>query len=127
MLSFLERLPRMIVWLLRSVLVMVLTLLVQHIAPASLVAVTLYKLHLLLLAGWGGYWLDRGLFPYARPHELMAGELEVEPPEPEPSDGPVQGLSSAYLQVSTGTWYEASMLRRAIIVAACLVCVALGA
>ena len=125
MLSFLERLPRMIVWLLLSVLVMGATLVVQRIAPASLVAVTFYKVHLLLLAGWGGYWLDRALFPYARPHELMAGQLEVEAPEPEPEDGPIQG--HAYLQVAAGTWYETSMLRRAIIVAGCLVCVALGA
>ncbi len=127
MLTFLERLPRMIAWLLLSILVMVATLVLQHAAPASLLAVTLYKIHLLLLAGWGGYWLDRGLFPYARPHELLAKLLEIEKPEPEPHDGPIDGFASAYLQVSPGTWYETSMLRRAIIVAGCLVCVALGA
>ncbi len=125
MLSFLQRLPRMTAWLLLSALVMLLTLAAQHAAPTSLVAVTLYKIHLLLLAGWGGYWLDRVLFPYARPHELLAGQLEVEPPEPQRDDGPIEG--HAYLQVSAGTWYETSMLRRAIIVAGCLVCVALGA
>jgi hypothetical protein len=124
-LSFLERLPRMVAWLLLSVLVMVATLAVQHLAPASLVAVTFYKVHLLLLAGWGGYWLDRALFPYARPHELLAGLVEVEPPEQQHDAGPIAG--QAYLQVSAGSWYEASMLRRAIIVAGCLVCVAMGA
>ena len=28
-----------------------------------------WKFSLILTAGWLGYWLDRGLFPYARPHE----------------------------------------------------------
>lgn len=29
----------------------------------------LQKVNLVVLAGWIGYWLDRELFPYARPHE----------------------------------------------------------
>lgn len=83
-----------------SILLIVLAYLVQASWPGSLVAVSLYKAHLMALGGWGGYWIDRALFPYARPDQICKHD---------------------------GAYLGPSMLRRAIVVAACLVCVGLGA
>lgn len=96
--------PRMLVWLVLTIVLMGLALLLQAEAPGNLVAVTLYKAHLLSLGGWGGYWLDRALFPYDRPHELK---------------NPQEYVGSKAL--------ASASLRRAIIVAACLITVGLGA
>ncbi|MBK1613343.1 hypothetical protein CKO44_07650 [Rubrivivax gelatinosus] len=109
------RSPRMTSWLILSVLLFVAALGMQHMAPSSLVAVTLYKLHLMSTAGWAGYWLDRVLFPYARPHLYCEAETEIEPFD----DGAVLQVMTAHA--------PAVMLRRAVIVAGCLICVALGA
>lgn len=86
-----------------AVLVLLLSALVLFIAPIQL-TVTAYKLSLVTLAAWLGYWLDRWIFPYARPHWLA-----------NVSDDDRRLLAS---------WY---MLRRAIIVAATILAVALGA
>lgn len=83
-----------------TVALIVLAFLVQAGWPGSLVAVSLYKAHLMALGGWGGYWIDRALFPYARPDKMAKVD---------------------------GVYLGPSMLRRAIVVAACLVCVGLGA
>lgn len=115
-------LPRMLVCLVLTLALMALSLLLQGIAPGSLLAVTLYKAHLMALGGWGGYWLDRGLFPYDRPHTYLLDDLpQIDADEPYKEAGLVAGIS-----VSTGAFGH-SMLRRAIIVAACLICVGLGA
>lgn len=90
---------RMWPWLVLTVVLMALALLMQRLAPGDVVAVTLYKAHLMALGGWGGYWLDRALFPYERPHTQQGSPGE----------------------------FDAANLRRAIVVAACLVCVGLGA
>lgn len=79
-----------------GLIVILLSLAIIWLSPFQL-GVTLYKLSVVTLGGWLGYWLDRWIFPYARPH----GELN-----------PV------------ASWY---MLRRAIIVAATILAVALGA
>ncbi|MFT4191654.1 MAG: putative holin [Comamonas sp.] len=126
LLNFLRGLftPRMIVWALLSVVLGAAALGVQALWPTSLVAVTLYKAHLMSLGGWGGYWLDRVLFPYGRPHECLGGEcsipINLAEPEGGPHDTPHEGLGFA-------GHYEAATLRRAIVVAACLICVGLGA
>ena len=57
---------RMGSWFVASLVLMAAALLVQHIYTGSVVAVTLYKAHLMVLGGWGGYWLDRALFPRER-------------------------------------------------------------
>lgn len=108
-------------WFVVSLVLVTAALLTAQWWPGSTVAVTLYKAHLLSLGGWGGYWLDRGLFPYDRPHthldcERWGGEV--------PSDDLAD--SGAYLQVASSA-YTLGMLRRAIVVGACLVCVGLGA
>ncbi|MBK1683420.1 putative holin [Rhodoferax fermentans] len=110
--------PRMLVFLVLMLLLMVLSLFLQQSQPGSLLAVTVYKSHLMALGGWGGYWLDRCLFPYDRPHQY----LEIDD-TPEPDDLPGEFATA----VCHGGTFSQSMLRRAIIVAACLICVGLGA
>lgn len=112
--------PRMLHWLLATVLLMALAQAAMRADAGSLYAVSLYKCHLMSLGGWGGYWLDRALFPYARPHSYLEEEEEL-PTDLRTDDGYVVGM----LQGASD--YPTSMLRRAIIVAACLVCVGLGA
>lgn len=97
-----------------TVALIVLAYLVQTGWPGSLVAVSLYKAHLMALGGWGGYWIDRALFPYDRPHEYLEGDSEA-------LDGTVAISHTALTQ------FGLSMQRRAIVVAACLICVGLGA
>lgn len=91
---------------------------VQAHWPGSLIAVSLYKAHLMALGGWGGYWIDRALFPYDRPHEYLEADMNA---EPEYNDGIVSISHTALRQ------FGLSMLRRAVVVAACLICVGLGA
>lgn len=88
--------PRLIDWLLVAV---ALVALIWWLAPQN-IPVLLYKLALVSLAGVVGYWLDRALFPYARPHDWMV-------------DG--------HHLIGVGC-----MLRRAVIVAAAMIGVTLG-
>ena len=122
--------PRMLWWALGSVFLVLLAMHLQDAYPGSVLAVTAYKAHLLALGGWGGYWLDRALFPYDRPHQHLE-------PDPDPALEEAMGDEAArvqdqlgattqLLQVTTASFGHA-MLRRAIVVAACLVCVGLGA
>lgn len=76
----------------------VLLLAVWALAPQQ-AAVTLYKVSLVTLAAVVGYWLDRSMFPYGRPDDL--------------ADDPDA--------------FGAAMLRRAIVVAAAMVAMGLGA
>lgn len=92
-------LPRLADWLIATI---VLTVLVGILAPHQ-VLVSLYKLSLLATAGVGGYWLDRALFPYARPDRCLD------------------------LMRDRGIIFAAAMLRRALIVAAAMIAVGLGA
>jgi Cu/Ag efflux pump CusA len=100
---------RMSVWL---VVTIVLCVIVAFIARHQL-GVTVYKLSLISLGAYIGYWIDRGLSPYARPHDLINKAAE------------------AWQDV--GRWEiladlaARAMLRRAIIVAACVVAAGLGA
>lgn len=112
--------PRMFAWLVATVLLAIAAHNAQANYPGLLVAVSLYKAHLMSLGGWGGYWLDRALFPYARPHSYLEDEDDL-PPELQADDGHIVGI------LQSASDYPTSMLRRAIIVGACLVCVGLGA
>jgi hypothetical protein len=109
--------PRMLGWALLTVVLISIALFVHEAYPGTLLAVTLYKAHLMALGGWGGYWLDRALFPYDRPHQYL--QLADDPEEM------AEDLASAELVASSS--FGHAMLRRAIIVAACLICVGLGA
>ena len=122
------RAPRMFDWLIAAVL---LAALVWCIAPQQL-PVSLYKLSLVALAAVAGYWIDRSLFPYARPdYFLQLGEFE-DAPLPlceKPSDD--GATSTIELQAAPDDvllrLMGVAMLRRAIIVAATMLAVGLGA
>lgn len=90
------RLPRLADWM---AIAAALTLAIALVAPQQL-PVTLYKLSLVSLAAVVGYWVDRGIFPYARPDDLSVA----------------RGIETA-----------AVYLRRALIVGACIIGVSLGA
>jgi hypothetical protein len=59
-------LPRMWDFILAS---LALFAVIVYVAPEQ-VGVVLYKLALVSLGGVVGYWLDRRLFPYSRPHAV---------------------------------------------------------
>lgn len=98
---------RMGMWLVVSI---VLAVVAFGLSP-SLLGVTVYKLNLLSIAAWLGYWIDRSLFPYARPSELLA-------------DGDETIFAD---QTDPPLVVAASFLRRAIIVGACLIAFSLAA
>jgi len=91
------KLPRMIV---ATVLSVALSIAISQLAPHQAL-VTLYKFSLVTGAGVAGYYLDRELFPYARPDILLVG-----------------GRESAF---------AAAQIRRAIIVGAMMLAVGMGA
>ncbi len=89
---------RMLSWLAIS---LALTAAIYLVAPHQL-QVTLYKLSLITTAAWLGYWIDRSLFPYARPDKI-------------------------YDDTFNANEMNLASLRRALIIAACVVAAALGA
>lgn len=89
-------LPRMSGWLLITLILLVL---IWLLSPQQLI-VSLYKLLLITMAAVVAYWIDRSLFPYARPDDLSLGTSDM-------------------LMAS-------AMLRRAIIVGAAMLAVSLG-
>lgn len=113
-----KKLPRMVGWLLVA---LVLSLLIFALSPQQL-PVSLYKLNLITIAGVVGYWLDRSLFPYARPDTFQA--QDVEPDDLDDSD-----VLCFDLEVfpPNDLLFAVSMLRRAVIVAAAMIAVSLGA
>ena len=109
------RAPRSTTWL---VLAAVLVACIAIVAPPQL-PVVLYKVSLIALAAVLGYWLDRALFPYARPDGYLMRDWRFGTDEPEGDvDYPVV---VGYIRVFT-----AAMLRRAIVVGAVVLGVAAG-
>lgn len=84
-----------------------LGLAIAALAPQQL-PVTLYKLSLITIAAVAGYYIDRELFPYARPDRLLSRYQCAD------------DKLGAYLA-------GAAMARRALVVSACVIAVALGA
>lgn len=80
-----------------TALALILTGLVFYLAPAQF-PVVLHKFSLVTLAAVLGFWLDRHLFPHGRPDQLL-GRID---------------------------WYNAACLRRAVVVSACILGVALA-
>lgn len=114
--------PRMLGWLAIAVLLIVA---VWAIAPQQL-PVTLYKASLVSLAGVVGYWLDRSLFPYARPDELMGRGIAL--PELVPSaDGSGNNTLLCEGDPYAVQAFAAAMIRRALIVSAAMLAMGLGA
>ena len=105
------RAPRSSLFLLLSVLLLAA---LAVVSPVQL-PVALYKLTLIALAAVVGYWLDRALFPYARPDGYLVRDWRFGTEEPEGDvDYPVV---THYIRAFT-----AAMIRRALIVG----CVVLG-
>ncbi|ASY76792.1 MULTISPECIES: putative holin [Pectobacterium] len=102
--------PRLTGWIVTSALLFAV---IGLISPQQL-PVTVYKLSLISLAAVLGYWLDRSLFPKARPGLFL-----------EQGDEPVP---RGRFPVRDGhhTVFAASMLRRALIVSAVCIGVAMG-
>lgn len=112
---FTNRFPRMLGWLAAAVLLIIAIALVS---PQQL-PVALYKLSLISLAAVVAYWLDRGLFPYARPDAYLQLDWRHGTDEPwYEADYPVV---DGYQLV-----FAAAMLRRAAIVVGVVIGVALG-
>ena len=115
--AWLSKLPRMFEWLLAAV---ALCALIFLLAPQQL-PVSAYKISLIAIAGVMGYWLDRSLFPYARPDSFLGSETTSK----SSSDTP---LSFDDHPEPPNDWlFAVSMLRRAVIVAAAMIAVGLGA
>ncbi len=103
---------RMAGWLYVSLVPAIAILL---LAPYQL-PVTLYKLSLITTGAWVAYWLDRSFFPYARPGCFIQWGA---------SPG-CAGVVLAMTEVQVLA-FAAAMLRRALIIAAVVIAVALGA
>lgn len=120
------QLPRLFWWLVFTVLLLaVIGLLYPQQLPVSL-----YKLSLISMAGVVGYWLDRSLFPYARPDAFIQ---RVEP-DPEPCDIDLCELGDCNCKIipwemidGDGFVFAMAMLRRAIIVGCAMLAIGLGA
>lgn len=92
----LKKLPRMTDWILITILLIGL---VALLSPQQL-PVLLYKLSLITMAAAVGYWIDRSLFPYARPDNPKLNDFDL--------------------------LIAAAMLRRAMIVGCAMLAVSLG-
>lgn len=105
------RAPRTTTWFLLAALLLVI---IAFVAPAQL-PVVLYKASLVALAAVLGYWLDRTLFPYARPDSYLQRDWRLGTEEPE---------YEADYPVAPNYWGEfcTAQIRRALIVG----CVILG-
>ncbi len=92
---------------------------VAVLSPAQL-PVAAYKLALVSIAGYLGYWLDRWTFPYARPDSFLAAadwRAEKQPAAEKANHPVVPGCEQVY---------AASMLRRALIMLGAMLAMGLG-
>lgn len=126
---FKTKLPRLTSW---WIIALALSALVFVLAPQQL-PVSLYKLNLIALAAVAGYWIDRSVFPYARPQLDALRALDT-PDDGEPAeltDDPREpGQECLLVQLPSATplyFMLGCMLRRAIVMAATIVAVGLGA
>ncbi len=104
--TLLQCLPRLSGWL---IITIALLFLVGVSSPQQL-PVSLYKLSLVSLAAVIGYWLDRSLFPYARPDQFLNQLYDTDP-----------------AGVALPVVIAASMIRRALIVGCAMLAMGLGA
>ena len=141
--DFLKKLPRLTSWWL---IALALSLAVFIIAPQQL-PVSIYKMSLISLAAVAGYWIDRSVFHYARPNidalrvldqlnQEHAATLRAldQPGDDQPArftDEVAQdGESCMLVSMPDATpvyFMLGCMLRRAIIIAAAILAVSLGA
>ena len=125
---------RMADWVIAAAL---LTIVVWLMAPQQ-VPVTVYKLSLVALAAVAGYWIDRSLFPYARPDLFFELRHGSEDAPQETSFTNLAGVVSFAEQETAINLKNArpdelmrlagvSMIRRAAIVVGAMLAVGLGA
>ena len=130
---------RMSDWL---IVALVLALVVWLMAPQQL-PVSIYKLSLVSMAAVAGYWIDRSIFPYARPNidalRLIEPMPDFEVSKAEVDRGMVETDHSevplAHLECAIDGWpnygelyyFAATQIRRALIVSATILAVSLGA
>lgn len=118
-------LPRLFSWLLATVL---LCLVIGWMFPHQL-PVSVYKLSLVTMAGVIGYWLDRSLYPYARPDSFFPradakpGEVACDIDLRE-SDCLEVALTPQGMDAFV---FAVCMLRRAVIVGCAMLAMGLGA
>ncbi|MRD73315.1 hypothetical protein HCX48_00375 [Rhodocyclus tenuis] len=111
--------PRLFGWLVATILLLAV---IGLFYPQQL-PVSLYKLSLVTTAGVVGYWLDRSLFPYARPDSFMVeaqgGSCDID----------LEDCSPASWKVADGAGFvfAMAMLRRAVIVGCAMMAIGLGA
>lgn len=91
---------------------------VAVVSPVQL-PVAVYKLALVLLAGYLGYWLDVWLFPYSRPDGYLVSNWKVEPYFK-------RNRADHMIVPGYETVFAAALIRRAIIVGCCMLAVGLG-
>ncbi len=101
---------------------------VYLLAPQQL-PVSLYKLSLVALAAVAGYWLDRSLFPYARPDVFLALEPFDDTDYDDAGNPHIANRISLECKPDDVLLrlMGVCMLRRAIIVAAAMLAMGLGA
>lgn len=122
---FNQRAPRLLGW---ALITLALLVAVWALAPQQL-PVSLYKLSLVTLAAVVGYWLDRSLFPYARPDRFLCSDM-LPDAEPVPRSDLEKELAFADLLEETSApsiVLGLAMLRRAIIVGSAMLAMGLGA
>lgn len=112
---FLRRLPRLSTFI---ILAACLIGLIAALSPIQLPVVA-YKLSLISLAAVVAYWLDRALFPYARPDSYLVKDWRC---------GACIGTSLVDYPIvqEYRAAFNMACLRRAIIVAGVVIGVALG-
>ncbi len=109
------RAPRNSLWILAA---LALLLLIFKVSPQQL-PVVLYKASLVALAVVIAYWIDRALFPYARPDSYLQKDWRLGTKEPEhDADYPV---CHAYVRE-----FCSAQIRRAIVVGCVVLAMALG-
>jgi hypothetical protein len=131
--------PRLTSW---WVIALVLSIAVLLLSPQQL-PTSVYKLNLIALAAVAGYWIDRSIFPYARPNidalRLLEPPPEIEVTHDEAARGMVETehgeIPIGELQEALSGWpnygelyyFAATQIRRALIVSATILAVSLGA
>lgn len=117
--------PRLFGWLIATIILLGL---IALMAPQQL-PVSLYKLSLVTMAGVVGYWLDRSLFPYARPDSFIEPELEedFDFSDPASTEADFKLLPWAPGESAIALLFGLSMLRRAVIVGCAMLAMGLGA
>ncbi|UJX43235.1 putative holin [Desulfovibrio sp. JY] len=92
---------------------------VAVLSPAQL-PVAAYKLALVAIAGYLGYWIDRWCFPYARPDSFLTSA------DWRADNKPAADRANSPVVAGCEQIYAAAMLRRALVMLGCMLAMGLG-